>query len=162
MKISGERLKGCRDRLALSQQQLADAAGVSVRAVVSWEKSENGINPQAMRRLAEVLDTRPEYLAGDEPMGKVEPRYPEVKDEGVRFSDEAMTAAKHLDLIAETNPALRQALAATIAAAASGGGGQAPKPPAKKGPPGVSSKPRSVAENVVAALVSKVTGSERQ
>lgn len=55
-----DRLRGERERLSLNQEQLAAAAGVSARSVISWEQGAGGgPKASALASLAEVgVDVR--------------------------------------------------------------------------------------------------------
>jgi DNA-binding transcriptional regulator YiaG len=53
----GPRLKEHRDRLNLSQRELADWLGVSVRAIQTWESGQAIPIPQHRRMLARFLAT---------------------------------------------------------------------------------------------------------
>lgn len=51
----GERLRRRREDLALSQEALAEAVGVSVRSVIRWEHDEASPHPEYRQRLARAL-----------------------------------------------------------------------------------------------------------
>lgn len=59
------RIKDCREKLSLSQQELAAAVGVTYQAVQQWEKEDGtGTTPRGKRMdaLAAALNTTPAYL----------------------------------------------------------------------------------------------------
>ncbi|WP_018685104.1 BTAD domain-containing putative transcriptional regulator [Actinokineospora enzanensis] len=60
----GELLRSHRTRVGLTQQQLAERSGVSVRALRYIERGEVGMpRPDSLRRLADALGVTPEALA---------------------------------------------------------------------------------------------------
>ncbi len=70
MKISPNKARELRERAMLSQDELAEAVGVSGFTVWRWEHGEDpvGVRPKAARKLHEVLGAQPgELLAGKEP-----------------------------------------------------------------------------------------------
>ena len=56
------RLRAVRERLALTQEELADKAGVSRLTVSRIESGRVEPYPKTIRRLAEVLDVKPSDL----------------------------------------------------------------------------------------------------
>lgn len=65
MKMFGKRLQTARLRRALTQQELADSTGVSLRSIQVWEKGFTNLpRPAFLRRLCEVLHVSPDYLHG--------------------------------------------------------------------------------------------------
>ena len=60
------RLKDRRKKLGLSQSALAKAAGVSQPTVANWERGGHVPRPDALRRMADALDTDPAWLLSGE------------------------------------------------------------------------------------------------
>lgn len=64
------RLIAARRRCALTQQELAARAQVSLRSIQVWEKGTMNLpRPALLRRLCAVLDVSPEWLLGDDKPG---------------------------------------------------------------------------------------------
>ena len=61
----GEKLKKIRLRRAMSQRKLADAAGVSQRAIVDLEADRREPHPSTLRKLARALGLEPAALLQD-------------------------------------------------------------------------------------------------
>jgi transcriptional regulator with XRE-family HTH domain len=55
MEVNVERLREFRRRCALSQQELADAAGVGRNTISRIERGETGAHGRTLRRLAQAL-----------------------------------------------------------------------------------------------------------
>lgn len=62
METLGIRLKQLRKENRITQQQLADAIGVSKTSVIYWEKDENLPKHESLMALARVLKTTPNWL----------------------------------------------------------------------------------------------------
>lgn len=62
METLGTRLKQLRKDNRLTQQQLADAIGVSKTSVIYWEKDENMPKHESLMALAKTLKTTPQWL----------------------------------------------------------------------------------------------------
>lgn len=74
MKIDGERLRRARERRALSQGELAEAAGVSRLTVGRFERGESiAAQPATVRKIAAALGVEPAELI-DESGGQRRPR----------------------------------------------------------------------------------------
>jgi transcriptional regulator with XRE-family HTH domain len=61
-----QRLVARRTNLNMTQEELSDKAGISVRSITSWE---SGLNPPSMRnveKISEVLGVSPAWLLGGE------------------------------------------------------------------------------------------------
>jgi transcriptional regulator with XRE-family HTH domain len=58
----GERIAELRRRAHLSQQHAAEKVGVSVRAFADWEHARSNPNGTNLVKLAEVLNTNPDYI----------------------------------------------------------------------------------------------------
>ena len=61
------RLRAWREYRALTQQELADRAGVARRTVTALETGAQRPHPATVRALAAALSTTPEYLRSDPP-----------------------------------------------------------------------------------------------
>ena len=57
-----QRLKYVREHLGLSQKELAQALGVSQKAVSYWERGERSMPAIILRRLKESLGVNPDWL----------------------------------------------------------------------------------------------------
>lgn len=62
METLGSRLKALRKTKKVTQQQLADAIGVSKTSVIYWEKDDNLPKHDSLMSLSKVLSVSPEYL----------------------------------------------------------------------------------------------------
>lgn len=62
METLGVRLKQLRKENKITQQQLADAIGVSKTSVIYWEKDENMPKHESLMALAKTLKTTPQWL----------------------------------------------------------------------------------------------------
>ena len=62
METLGVRLKQLRKENKITQQQLADAIGVSKTSVIYWEKDENMPKHESLMALAKILKTTPQWL----------------------------------------------------------------------------------------------------
>ena len=56
------RLRAIREQRSLSQRDLADAAGLSVAAIIRLEKGNRFPWPRTVRKLASVLEVEPDAL----------------------------------------------------------------------------------------------------
>src|SRR6266567_4720902 len=71
----GLRIRDVRRERSWTQEQLANAVGVSRSAVTQWETGRAGQVTTNLTRIAEVLEVGVEYLMyGDNKRGPVEPR----------------------------------------------------------------------------------------
>lgn len=61
----GERLKRIRLRRAMSQRKLAEAAGMSQRAIVDLETDKREPHPSTLGKLAKALGVEPAELIED-------------------------------------------------------------------------------------------------
>lgn len=64
MALNGNRLKTLRERNSLTQEELADRAQVNLRLLQKYEKGEVDPSIDVASRLATVLSTTVDYLAG--------------------------------------------------------------------------------------------------
>jgi phage repressor protein C with HTH and peptisase S24 domain len=67
MKKFSERIRGTREANELTQQQLADKSGVSIRTIQNWETGA-GRDPQPVKlgKVAKILNVSIPYLMGDD------------------------------------------------------------------------------------------------
>ena len=75
MKTFSEKVKDARLQLGLSQTQLGEAVGISLRAIVSYEKGEKKPRPGTMLKLAKALGVSVKFLSDDtceNPMADIE------------------------------------------------------------------------------------------
>jgi transcriptional regulator with XRE-family HTH domain len=61
----GDKLKEARTRRLLTQEELAEKAGVSPTTVVNVERNQQEPHFRTIRKLAEVLDVDPTTLLGE-------------------------------------------------------------------------------------------------
>ena len=61
----GEKLKEVRTRRLLTQEELADKAGISAATVVNIERNNQEPHFRTIRKLAQALDVDPTKLLGD-------------------------------------------------------------------------------------------------
>ena len=61
----GQQLKNARTRRLLTQEELADKAGVSAATVVNIERDNQEPHFRTIRKLAKALDVDPTDLLGD-------------------------------------------------------------------------------------------------
>ncbi len=61
----GDKVKRLRDERALTQEELADKAGLTVAALSRIERNNAEPRPTTRRKLAEALDVDPSELIGD-------------------------------------------------------------------------------------------------
>ena len=61
----GEKLKVARTRRLLTQEELAEKAGVSAATVVNVERNNQEPHFRTIRKLAQALDIDPTKLLGD-------------------------------------------------------------------------------------------------
>jgi transcriptional regulator with XRE-family HTH domain len=61
----GERLKGARTRRLLTQQELAEKAGVSPSTIVNIERDQAEPHFRTIRKLAKALEVDPTSLLGE-------------------------------------------------------------------------------------------------
>ncbi len=67
MEVNGMKLRGLRERQALSLRELAELSGVNYNAIWRIEVGRTGAQPRTVRRLAEALGVEPhELLRGNE------------------------------------------------------------------------------------------------
>lgn len=58
----GERIKACRQKCGMSQEKVAELAGVSRQAVAKWEANKSAPSTENLFKLAEIFKTGPELL----------------------------------------------------------------------------------------------------
>lgn len=64
MALIGERLRTIRERNAMTQEDLASSAGISVRLLQKYEAGESDPSLDNASKLADLLGTTTDYLAG--------------------------------------------------------------------------------------------------
>ena len=62
----GERIKALRERHGLTQLQLGNIAGVSDKAVSTWEKDANVPRMGPLQRMADYFNVSKSYILGDD------------------------------------------------------------------------------------------------
>ncbi len=67
MKNLSQKIAGLRCSLGMSQKELAEAVGVSLRSVQAYEGGEKTPRQKTLFQLARVLKVSAEYLSGEEP-----------------------------------------------------------------------------------------------
>ena len=72
MKPFSEKVRDARNELGLSQTQLGEAAGVSLRTILAYEKGEKTPRPATMLKLAKALRVSVKFLSDDECENPVE------------------------------------------------------------------------------------------
>ncbi|HET8629945.1 MAG TPA: helix-turn-helix transcriptional regulator [Thermomicrobiales bacterium] len=65
----GERLRYWRERRALSQRELAAAAGVAQNTIWRTEQGQVAAHPATLRKLAAALGVRVDQLTAEDPPG---------------------------------------------------------------------------------------------
>ena len=88
MKIIGERLKGLRMSVQLSQARLGKTFGIGQTSIFKYERGEVTVPAEIMLKYADMFDVSMDYLYGrtDDPHGmyyecklpKIEKSYPEM------------------------------------------------------------------------------------
>ena len=82
METLGTRLKALRKSKKITQQQLADAIGVSKTSVIYWEKDDNLPKHESLMSLSKVLRVKSDYLLsgkdGDELENNISDPFPIV------------------------------------------------------------------------------------
>jgi len=61
----GDKLKETRKRRLLTQEQLADKAGVGINTITRIERNQVEPQGRTIRKLAQALDVPPSYLLED-------------------------------------------------------------------------------------------------
>lgn len=87
MKIVGQRLKGLRESVGLSQMRMARTFGTGQSSIYRYESGEAGVPAELLVKYADYFDVSMDYIFGrtDDPHGmyceakpKVEQSYPEM------------------------------------------------------------------------------------
>jgi transcriptional regulator with XRE-family HTH domain len=60
----GQRLAEARERVGLTQQQVAQRVGVDQRVIAYWERRPVALRPDQMSALADALNVTTDYLVG--------------------------------------------------------------------------------------------------
>ena len=87
-----ERILTLRKSKGMSQEQLAEAVGVSRQAVSKWESEQASPDPEKIITLSEVFGVTTDYL-----LKGVEPEKEEAKTEEKKTEDTHMTVGDVLD-----------------------------------------------------------------
>lgn len=69
----GERIKACRQRAGMSQEKVAELAGVSRQAVTKWEANRSAPNTENLFKLAEIFGTTVDMLLAPEDAARQSP-----------------------------------------------------------------------------------------
>lgn len=56
IKITGEKLKGLREKKSMTQEQLADALGLEAGTISKWETGAQDIGKKSLARIASYFD----------------------------------------------------------------------------------------------------------
>ncbi|MCH7294121.1 LexA family protein [Acinetobacter higginsii] len=72
METLGTRLKALRKSKKVTQQQIADAIGVSKTSVIYWEKDENLPKHESLMALSKALSVTPDFLLSGKSSGDLE------------------------------------------------------------------------------------------
>ncbi|WP_180189969.1 LexA family transcriptional regulator [Acinetobacter sp. YH01009] len=72
METLGTRLKALRKTKKITQQQLADAIGVSKTSVIYWEKDDNLPKHESLMALSKALVVSPDFLLSGKTLGGLE------------------------------------------------------------------------------------------
>lgn len=68
MKISGKQITAARDLLGINQAELAQAAGLSMDTISSFEAGQTNPYPRSLEKIASELESRGiEFTNGDSP-----------------------------------------------------------------------------------------------
>lgn len=59
-----EKLKECRERKGMTQQEVAEKSGYSRSSIINWEKGLRTPDANVLKTLAQVLGTTVAYLMG--------------------------------------------------------------------------------------------------
>ena len=62
--ILGERIVAAREKVGLTQQQLAEKLGTIQRVVSAWERRPMSLRPEQLASLADLLGVTTDYLLG--------------------------------------------------------------------------------------------------
>ena len=105
MKTFSEKVKDARLQLGLSQQQLGEATGVSLRTILSYEKGEKMPRQGTLLKLAKALGVSSKFLTDDHcdnPMEDIE-KDSYIEDARERYG---YKGAKDVDKLLSDNAAL--------------------------------------------------------
>ena len=81
-KAFGQRLRQARQKAGLSQSELAEAAGLSVRTLQSWEQGQREPLADQVRKLVEALKADANELLGCYEGWDEAPKRPRKKEKG--------------------------------------------------------------------------------
>jgi transcriptional regulator with XRE-family HTH domain len=68
----GSRIRECRLSLSLTQEELADALGISFQQVQNYEKGTNGVSAVQLFDICKILDVSPVTMFPPRPLRGVE------------------------------------------------------------------------------------------
>ena len=105
MKTFSEKVKDARLQLGLSQQQLGEATGVSLRTILSYEKGEKMPRQGTLLKLAKALSVSSKFLIDDlceNPMEDIE-KDSYIEDAREKYGSKG---AKDVDKLLADNAAL--------------------------------------------------------
>jgi transcriptional regulator with XRE-family HTH domain len=66
--LLGDRLRECREKKKMTQQELAEKTGFSRGSIINWEKGIRIPNADILKKLAEALGVTVSYLMGETDM----------------------------------------------------------------------------------------------
>ena len=72
----GQRIKDCRQRCALTQEQLAEKMSVSRQAVTKWESGQSAPSTDNLFRLADIFGTTVDFLLTESESSQAKPDTP--------------------------------------------------------------------------------------
>ncbi len=105
MKAFADKIRDARTELGLSQPQLAEKCGLSVRVILDYEKGKKRPRPTTMMKLAKALQVSTKFLSDDEcdnPMEDIE-KDGYIEEARIRYGS---NGAKEVDALLAANKAL--------------------------------------------------------
>lgn len=109
--MSAERFRQILDRRGLRGVDVANAVGVHKNTVTNWANGHTPVIPETLQRLARVLDTSLDDLAGGRgPTGATPLTEAETEDGAVEVLRRLLERAPALQAIAEATPDLLEVL----------------------------------------------------
>ena len=104
MKAFADKIRDARTELGLSQPQLAEKCGLSVRVILDYEKGKKRPRPTTMMKLAKALQVSTKFLSDDEcdnPMEDIE-KDGYIEEARIRYGS---NGAKEVDALLAANKA---------------------------------------------------------
>ena len=93
----GEKIKKARLTAKMTQQQLADALGVSKRTVAFYESNQRAPrNAAAILRLAEILKVKTDYFLSDAELEQMRAQDAFLEEAGLQFGPKGKVQAKQI------------------------------------------------------------------